>query len=46
MKPVVWIGDALERLRKHSSDVRAEAGHELELIQRGSEPSDFRPMPV
>ncbi len=25
--------------------MRAEAGHELELIQRGAEPSDFRPIP-
>jgi phage-related protein len=45
MKPVFWVGDALEKLRRYSREVRAEVGHELELVQRGEKPSDFRPMP-
>jgi phage-related protein len=42
MKPVFWIGDALDRLRGYSRDVRAEVGHELELVQRG-EAISFEP---
>jgi phage-related protein len=45
MKPVFWVGDALDRLRRYSRDVRADVGHELELVQRGEDPSDFRTMP-
>jgi phage-related protein len=40
------MGDSLESLRKASEDVRADAGYQLELVQRGEPPADFRPMPV
>lgn len=44
-KPIVWLGDSLARLRAAPADIRADAGYQLELVQRGETPTDFRPMP-
>lgn len=35
----------MTKLRAAPVDVRSDAGHELELVQRGEAPTDFRPMP-
>ena len=43
---MAWLGDSRERLREASEETRAEAGYQLELIQRGRTPTDFRPMPA
>jgi phage-related protein len=45
VKPVTWMGDSLASLRKAPADIRSDAGYQLELIQRGETPSDFRSMP-
>ena len=45
MKPVAWMGDSLERLRQAPTHIRSDAGHQLERVQRGEVPDDFRPMP-
>lgn len=45
MKPVVWFGDSLARVREFSPDARREAGYQLGLVQAGEEPSDWKPMP-
>jgi phage-related protein len=45
MKSIVWVGDSLERVRSFPSEARAQAGHELRLVQQGLEPSDWKPMP-
>jgi phage-related protein len=45
VKPVVWLGDALERLRGFPAGVRQQAGYQLERVQAGKEPSDWKPMP-
>ena len=45
LKPVVWMGDSLQRIRGAAVDVRTEAGHQLGLVQGGEMPEDFRPMP-
>lgn len=45
MKPVVWIESSLERLREFPADARNDAGYQLERVQRGSEPEDWKPMP-
>ena len=39
------MGDSLARLRKAPADIRSDAGYQLELVQRGEPPADFRPMP-
>jgi len=45
MKPVVWLGDSLSRLREFAPDARHEAGVQLGLVQAGEDPSDWKPMP-
>lgn len=39
------MGDSLERVRQFPESTRADAGYQLELVQRGDIPIDFRPMP-
>lgn len=45
MKPVVWLGDSLLRLREFPRDAMHEAGYQLERVQTGREPKDWKPMP-
>jgi|SRR5450432_3084915 phage-related protein len=45
MKPVRFLGDSLEQLREFPEDARHDAGYQLELVQRGEQPDDFKPMP-
>ena len=44
MKPVAWIGSAKRDLVAWSPDVRRAAGRELERVQRGADPTDWKPM--
>lgn len=46
MKPIRFLGNSLERLREFPEDARHDAGYQLELVQRGQQPDDFKPMPV
>jgi phage-related protein len=39
------MGDSLARLRAAPADIRSDAGYQLDLVQRGGTPTDFRPMP-
>jgi len=45
MKPIVWCGDSLERIRDFPDDARRLAGHQLDKVQRGINPDDWKPMP-
>ena len=45
MKPIVFVGDSLKRLREFPEDARHEAGYQLDKVQRGQTPDDFKPMP-
>src|ERR1700735_2008264 len=45
MKPVVFLGDSLRRVREFPEDARRTVGHELRDVQFGDEPSDWKPMP-
>jgi len=45
MKAIVWLGDSIARLRAASAGIRSDAGYQLDLVQRGEMPTDFRPMP-
>jgi phage-related protein len=45
-KPVTFHGDSLDRLRNFPEDARREAGHELYQVQKGLDPSDWKPMPT
>lgn len=46
MKAVRFLGDSLKRLREFPEDVRQDAGYQLEKVQRGEQPADFKPMPA
>lgn len=45
MKPVRFLGDSLKCLREFPEDARQDAGYQLDQVQRGKQPSDFKPMP-
>jgi len=45
-KPVTFHRDSLDRLRDFPQDARREAGHELYQVQKGLDPSDWKPMPT
>lgn len=46
MKPVRFLGDALKCLRDFPEDARQDAGYQLDKVQRGEQPDDFKPMPT
>jgi phage-related protein len=45
-KPVTFHGDSLDRLRDFPQDARREAGYELHQVQKGANPTDWKPMPT
>ncbi|MDK9725510.1 MAG: type II toxin-antitoxin system RelE/ParE family toxin [Sterolibacteriaceae bacterium MAG5] len=44
IKPVAFRGDSLEALRAFPDDARHDAGFQLDKVQRGEEPDDWKPM--
>ena len=46
MKPIEFCGDSLDCLREFPRDARREAGFQLDRVQRGLEPLDWKPMPA
>lgn len=44
MKPLRFVGSSLDDLRNFPAEARRAAGFELDAIQRGLMPSDFKPM--
>ncbi|MEP7366777.1 MAG: type II toxin-antitoxin system RelE/ParE family toxin [Acidobacteriota bacterium] len=44
LKPIRWEGDSLQLVRLYPEPVRQMIGYELELLQRGIEPTDWKPM--
>lgn len=45
MKPIAFVGSALDDLREFPISARREAGHQLDRVQRGLDPDDWKPMP-
>ncbi len=43
-KDVVFIGSSLKDLKAFPLDARRAAGFQLDLLQKGEEPFDWRPM--
>jgi len=39
------LGDSLKRLRDFPQSARHDAGYQLDKVQRGDQPDDFKPMP-
>jgi len=46
MKVLRFMGASLKNLREFPEDARHDAGYQLERVQRGEPPEDFKPMPT
>ena len=44
MKPVEFLGDSLDALRSFPRTARREAGFQLDRVQRGLDPDDWKPL--
>src|SRR3954466_2167788 len=44
MKPVVFLGDSLRDLRAFPERARRDAGFQLDRVQHGLDPEDWKPM--
>ncbi|HEY6979621.1 type II toxin-antitoxin system RelE/ParE family toxin [Reyranella sp.] len=45
MKTLRFLGDSLKCLREFPAAARQDAGYQLDKVQRGRPPDDFKPMP-
>ncbi|PIV33060.1 MAG: hypothetical protein COS34_09795 [Lysobacterales bacterium CG02_land_8_20_14_3_00_62_12] len=43
-KPVEFLGNSLDDLRTFPLAARREAGHQIDQLQNGQEPDDWKPM--
>lgn len=44
MKAIEWLGSSRSDVRAFPDDARIDAGWQLELVQRGDDPDDWKPM--
>jgi len=45
LKPLSFLGTSLDELRGFPDAALRESGHQLDKVQRGLEPDDWKPMP-
>ena len=45
MKSVRFLGNSLKALRDFPEDSKQDAGYQIDKVQRGLQPDDFKPMP-
>jgi phage-related protein len=45
VKPIAFLGTSLHDLRAFPHAARREAGYQLDRVQHGLEPDDWKPMP-
>lgn len=45
MKSVRFLGNSLKAMREFPEDARHDAGYQIDKVQRGLQPDDFKPMP-
>ena len=45
MKPIVFLGSSLESIRDFPAAAKREAGYELDKVQRGDAPKDWKALP-
>jgi len=43
---VCFLGDSLKSIRDFPEDARQDVGYQLDKVQRGDQPDDFKPMSV
>ena len=46
VKPIEFLGDSLRSLREFPDDAKQDAGYQLDRVQNGLQPDDFKPMPT
>ena len=44
MKPVSFLGDSLDEVRSFPDDARREVGFQIDRLQRGLDPDNWKPM--
>ena len=44
MKPVTFLGDSLDDVRSFPGDARRDVGFQIDRLQRGFDPDDWKPM--
>ena len=44
MKPIIWLGSSYNDLLDFPKEARQSAGYNLDKIQRGQDPADWKPM--
>lgn len=44
-KPIEFLGDSLRSLQEFPDDAKQDAGYQLDRVQHGLQPDDFKPMP-
>jgi len=44
MKEIEFLGDSLKAIREFGDEARRDAGFQLRKVQRGLEPSDWKPL--
>ncbi len=44
MKQITFIGKALDVIKAFPADAKREAGHQMDRLQNGFEPTDWKPM--
>lgn len=46
VKPIEFLGDSLRSLREFPDEAKRDAGYQLDRVQHGLQPDDFKPMPT
>lgn len=46
MKGISWLGSSRNDVRAFPANARREAGFQLDKVQHGEDPDDWRPMPT
>jgi phage-related protein len=46
VKPIQWLGDSRDRLRRFPQAVRRDIGYQLSLVQAGYSANDWKPIPA
>lgn len=44
IKKIIFVGHSLEDIKDFSLEAKREAGHQLDRVQRGKDPLDWKPM--
>lgn len=44
MKPIIWVGTSKDDVRAFPDDARRSAGFQLDKVQHGEDPDDWKPM--